>query len=264
MDSATAKACAIDDTKENTLDVTPVRQTKFVSRASPRTKEIAALLSMPSDVDQYSFFMKCASAQSEAQVSHEGARSSERKRSVSTLLEAAQLVNEDVEISKKPKLDACDVCDEEPPDEEPTDEEPSTHYTRMFSKAHDAKNACISSDTAIGVGQERKRDQVFFYVYYALETHFKISEIQTEWLYLKARSNRDGDFHLVKLKNAPCSTYKRGIVRLSYSLDNGMFLKIYHYSCKTLDSSEPCRNCKHDKWNSRCLRGMENIVLSFK
>lgn len=94
MDSA-ANACAIDDAKENTLDVTPLRPTKYASRASPRTKEMALFLSMPSDVDQYSSFMKHAVEQPHNRVPNECVNSSDSKRSVSTLLEAAQLVNED-------------------------------------------------------------------------------------------------------------------------------------------------------------------------
>lgn len=236
--------------------MTPLRQTKLVSRASPRTKEMAYFMS--SHVDQYSAFMKFAAAQSGddgvSNASDECKSFCGNKRSVSALLEAAHFVNEDVESipSKRLRSDGCD------------EDEPSAYYTRIFAKAHDAKNACISSETAIGVGQEVRNDHLVFHVFYQTQDHLKISEIETDWLYMKARSNHDGERHLVKLKNAPCRTYKRGVVRRSYALDNSMHLKIYHYSCKALEFPTPCRNCKHDKWNSRCLSGNEKIVLSFK
>ena len=249
-------ACAINDAKENDLEVTPIRPVKFAARASPRTKEMAVLLSMPSDVDQYSCFMKHTASESKdvvASVPEDCVSFCGNKRSVSALLKAAQFVNEDVE-STSDKKTKCLLCDDES----------STYYTRMFAKAHAAKNACISSDTAIGVGQELRHDRLVFHVFYQKQTYLKVSEIETDWLYLKARSNHDGEKHLVKLKNAQCNTYKRGVVRRSYSLENGMYLKIYHYSCRALDFPQPCRNCANDKWNSRCLSGNENIVLSFK
>lgn len=130
-------------------------------------------------------------------------------------------------------------------------------HTRTFAKSCYAKSACISSKAAFGVSQEND----LFMVYYQNKDGLNITNIDTQWLYLKARSNNDNLIHLVKLKDAHYENFKRGIVRRSYFLNNGMFLKIYHYSCKVLENSKKCRNCMNDKSNGRCLLGRQHLVL---
>lgn len=66
---------------------------------------------------------------------------------------------------------------------------------------------------------------------------------------------------LVNVKKATHVVYSSGTVRETYTMPNGMVVKLYHHSCNFVGLKDKCDNCRLQKRRGRCYKGSLKYIL---